>query len=762
LIVMDRRDLPAVVSPHALLGSACGETRQKGSGRMASMTAAVGSALGAHRNHLRLSVASGDVLDIRQFTVHQRMSALFEISLVAHAESANVDFDAVIGQEASFTIQTDPLVTLKEPRRWTGICNHVQQLAAEPDGLSTYQLSIVPTLWLATQRRNHRMFQQISEPDIVLQLLGEWGIAPDQRFDKGAYKKRKYRVQYGESDFDFLSRMLEDAGISFFFEQQGEATKLVLADAPHLGKPRVGSLPFNASPTGEGGRGEHATAVRSSQRVRPGKVTMRDHDYRLPPAYKLISSAAGGLAVEDKLESFHYTPGAFLFGSERGDGSPVADDRGKVRTDEGEAAVLARKRLAAKRGGAKTCTFATNATDLAPGVVTVIDDHPRADLSAGSLLVIEATASGTSTGEWSCHCEARSTASAYHPPLVTPRPKVSGVESATVVGPAGEEIHTDEFGRVRVHFHWDRESKMNEKSSCWIHVSQPWGGAGYGGMNLPRIGQEVIVDFLGGDPDRPVIVGRMYTNLQKAPYTLPANKTQSGWKSNSTGGGGGYNEIMFEDAGGSELVRMQAEKDLHKLVKHDEDVTIGNDRTKQVGHDDIHDVGHDRERSVGNDETVTVGNDRAHMVGNNESVTVGNSRSKSVGVSESLFVGISQNETIGMLKTETVGVASIEMVGVTKTLTVGAVYAITVGGAMNTAVGGVSTEEVGSSKKITVADKIEIVCGKASIVMEQSGKIDINGTEITVNGTQLMLTASGQAQMHGSAVKITGDPIDLN
>jgi type VI secretion system secreted protein VgrG len=184
---------------------------------------------------------------------------------------------------------------------------------------------------------------------------------------------------------------------------------------------------------------------------------------------------------------------------------------------------------------------------------------------------------------------------------------VSGVESATVVGPRGEEIHCDEFGRVRVHFHWDRESKMDDNSSCWIHVSHPWGGAGYGGMNLPRVGQEVLVDFLGGDPDRPIIVGRVYTNLQKVPYKLPDDKTQSGWKSNSTNNTGGYNEIMFEDASGKELLRMQAERDLNKLVKRNENITVGNSRAKAIGVDEAITVGNNRTKSVGQVNSTSAG-----------------------------------------------------------------------------------------------------------------------------------------------------------
>lgn len=717
-----------------------------------------GSALADPRgalHNLETKVASGDAFEVRRFQVAERMSSLFEVHLVAVCENPDVDFEDTIGHPMRFAMRS------RQDRTWTGVCSQLQQIAVEEGGLSTYELTLVPTLWLTTQRRNYRMFQQKSEVDIVLDLLGEWGISSKQKLT-GTYKKRKYRVQYGESDYAFLCRMLEDAGVSFYFDAESNESQLVLDDGPQGNAARA-PIYFRDHPTVADL--EHVTNVRVGGRVRPGKYTMRDHDYRRSPAYNLSASASGARGVEEQLERFHYTPGAFLFESEKGESSPVADDRGKYRVDEAEGAAIAQRRLDAKRASARVVSFETNTLDPAPGTVVSFLDHPRGELGPEKRhLVIESMLSGTHAGDWTHTCTAVSAETQYRPPLATPKPRAIGVESATVVGPAGEEIYTDEFGRVRVHFHWDRESKMNERSSCWVHVSQPWGGTGFGSTNLPRIGQEVIVDFLGGDPDRPIITGRVYTNLQKTPYKLPDNKTQSGWKSQSSPGGGAanYNEIMFEDKKGQELVRMQAEKDLNKLVKHDENVTIGNDRTKQVGHDDGQTVGHDRTRQVGHDESVTVGNDRTRMVGNNESIMVGNSRSMSVGVNESLFVGISQNETVGILKTETVGTASIETVGVTKTLTVGAAYTITVSGVMNTAVGGVSTEEVGKSKKVAVADKIELVCGQASIVMEKSGKIDIKGTEITVNGTQIVLTASGQAEMHGSAVKITGDPIDLN
>ncbi|WP_235880117.1 type VI secretion system Vgr family protein [Polyangium aurulentum] len=499
--------------------------------------------------NLDVEIGSGDKLDVRQFSIHERLSSLFQVNLVVVSDNPSIEFDDVVGQPAKLSIAAG-----MHDRFWSGVCNHFEQVRVEASGLSTYQFSIVPTLWLLTQRKNYRMFQQISEPDIVLKLLSEWSIEPVVRLDKGTYKKRKYRVQYAESDFAFMSRMLEDAGITFYFEQEGDETKLVLSDAPQGNPKRSAPLAFMDDVSMvKNVELEFVTAVRMGQQVRPGKYTMRDHDYRKPPNYKLMSSASKGLAVEEKLERYQYTPGAFLFGADSGEATPSADDKGKTRSDEKEAAVLAQKRLDAKRGSARVATFETNAYDLAPGVVIEMREHPHAALAEGkTILVVETSLSGTDRGEWSQHCEVRGTDVPFRPELSTPRPKVNGVESATVVGPAGEEIHVDEFGRVRVHFHWDRESKMDDNSSCWIHVSQPWGGAGYGGTSLPRIGQEVLVDFLGGDLDRPVIVGRVYTNLQKTPYRLPENKTQSGWKSNSTNDTGGYNELMFEDAAGRE------------------------------------------------------------------------------------------------------------------------------------------------------------------------------------------------------------------
>jgi type VI secretion system secreted protein VgrG len=574
--------------------------------------------------HLSVRVASGDALDVRHFSVEERMSTLFTVALVVLCQNENVDFDLIVGQPASFTLGHG----LTE-RTWTGIASHFYQLHAVEAGASTYQLTIVPSLWLATQRRNYRIFQQMTEPDVARKVLREWDVDPEVEFG-ASYKKRKYRVQYAESDYAFICRMFEDAGVSFYFREVSGTSKLVLTDAPQAAEAHE-PIAYRDAPT-DADR-QHITHVRIGQRVLPGKYTIRDHDHRLPSTYKLVRSATRvDVSVEERLEQYHYAPGAFLFGVDKGEDTPHADDKGKSRTDEMEGDALAQKRLDAKRSSAKVCTFETNAHSLAAGTVVTFLDHPRAELAPGKRwLIVSSVIAGAHDEKWIHTCEARSAALPYRPDLVTPKPKAGGAESATVVGPPGDEIHTDEFGRVRVHFHWDRESKMDDNSSCWVHVSQPWGGAGYGMTNLPRVGQEVLVDFLGGDPDRPIIVGRVYTNLQKTPYKLPENKTQSGWKSNSTGGTGGYNEIMFEDASGKELLRMQAEKDMQKLVKHNEESTVGRDRT----------------RIVKRNESVTVGGNRTKRIKLNEQQAIGLNQTVTVGVNRSMQVGVTNSTVVG-------------------------------------------------------------------------------------------------------------------
>ncbi|MBK8255740.1 MAG: type VI secretion system tip protein VgrG [Polyangiaceae bacterium] len=693
---------------------------------------------------LTAHVASGDALDVREFHVNERLNELFEIRVLALSENPDLDFEAVAGLPMSFTIRRG--TGDNDSRSWSGICRHVEQVGVEERGLSAYSFTLVPALWLLTQRKNHRMFQRESEVDIVKKLLSEWAIPFDDL--TGAHGKREYRVQYGETDFTFLCRMLEDAGTTFFFRSDGEQTRVVLSDSPHQNPLRQPKIPFRDNPTTA--EREHVTKVRPGRSIRPGKYTMRDHDHRRAPSFNLKGSIVGAGGVEAALEQFEYAPGAFVMESDRGEVSPAGDDRGRFRADDRVAAVLAERRLAAERASARTVGFETNTVDLAPGTVVAFLDHPKSELADSKLFLVTAChLTGEVNSQWTCACEAVSAEAPYHPPMVSPRPRTSGVESATVVGPAGEEIHTDELGRVRVHFHWDRESQMNERSSCWIHVSQPWGGSGFGGTNLPRIGQEVIVDFLGGNPDKPVIVGRLYTGLQTTPYKLPGNKTQSGWKSRSSPGGGGdnYNEILFEDRKGNELVRMQAERDLNKLVKNDEKVHIGNDRQKRVDHDDALSVGHSREKRVEVDEHVTIGHDRQKHVLNDESVTIGHDRQKVVQHDENSMIGRDRTKLVLNDEAMAIGNDRNKYVHNDETVTIGHNRDKLIRNDETVTIGHNREREVGRDESVRVGhNRTRRVENDESVTIGNNRQKRVKGNEVVNIGKDLVQTVLANAR----------------
>ncbi|MET2901722.1 type VI secretion system tip protein TssI/VgrG, partial [Vibrio rotiferianus] len=292
-----------------------------------------------------------------------------------------------------------------------------------------------------------------------------------------------------------------------------------------------------------------------------------------------------------------------------------------------------------------------------------------------------------------------------------PKPQVDGPMIAKVVGPAGEEIYCDEHGRVKVHFPWDRESEQNEHSSCWVRVSQGWAGAQYGFMAVPRIGHEVIVSFLHGDPDQPIITGRTYHATNTPPYPLPANKTRTVIRT-ETHQGDGFNEIRFEDQAGQEEIFIHAQKDQNNVVNNDE-------TTK---------VGHDRSEDVGNDENINIGQNRTETVGNNETITIGNNRTETVGGNEVLTVKGNTAETTAIAKAETVGAA--------KALSIGAGYQVSVGASKNVSVGLTYTEQVGMLRKVDVGKRFELVCGESKLVMNADGTILISGNKVSISGNK--------------------------
>lgn len=585
---------------------------------------------------LELSFVNGEEsLSVRRFSIREAISQPFEVNVIARSEREDLELQTFVNKAGALRFEPGVVHLQQQARVWAGIVSSMEQLQPEETGLSTYAIRIVPTLWRTTLRRGNRIYQHLSTPDIVLQLLAEWDIEPELQIDPGAYPEHEYRVQYGETDFAFISRLLEEAGISYVFrhgegEQGGfgqELSKLVLTDEPTSNPPRPGGpLPYVDNPN-EASEREFTTSVRLAQVVKPGRFTIRDFDFRNRPDYQLFAKAESGSDNEEnKYEQYHYLPGAFVVEPGQGGDTPVADDRGIARVNEPEAQRLAQRSLDGARRDRRVVSYETNVVDLAPGSVFSIDHHRRKDLGPDATIMVTTSfleGEVASIDSFRYGGEAIYTDSPYRPARVTPRPNIVGVQSAVVVGPKGEEIHTDEFGRVRVQFHWDREGTLDERSSCWIRVSQAWAGSSFGMMVIPRVGQEVLVDFFDGDPDRPIVTGRVYNNTTRVPYPLPENKTKSTWKSDSSPGSGGFNEIMFEDKKGSELFSVQAEKDRYTVVKNDDTLSVGNDRSATIGQNDSLAVGANRSVTVGASHSTSVMDARSSNIGTTDTVDAG-------------------------------------------------------------------------------------------------------------------------------------------
>jgi len=601
---------------------------------------------------VELSLSQDIPLYVRRFAVREAVSSPFSISLWAHSPDPSLDLDAIVGTIASFrTVAGYAFLRRPSARAWSGIINHAEQVhavhtAPGQEALSTYYLRLVPTLWLLTQRRGNRIYQHLSIPDIIDRLLAEWSIQPAWQIDRARYPKLEYKVQYGETDHTFFSRLLEEAGIAFTFAAD-EASTLTFSDHLEANEPRpTPPIPYADNPN-QVAEQEFVTNTRLTREVRPGAEVIRGYDFR-NPAFALFAEAPRASGVEARLEQYHYHPGGFLVETGKPAGHPVADDQGFARHDPKYGADLTTRALHGDRIPARGVTFDANTFDLAPGVVFSIDNHPHAEeLSASrKLLLIETSIDGTPEGEWNLTGHAVFADAPYRPSRRSPRPIIHGLHNATVVGPAGQEIHTDEFGRIRVQFPWDREGQKDEHSSCWIRVNQGTGGAGWGLLDLPRLGQEVLVSFLQGDPDHPVLAGRAYNAIEQLPYRLPEHKTRSTWKSNTSPGGGGFNEILFEDLKGKELVWQQAQKNRERKVKHDEQSTVAHDRQKLVKNSESEHTDGARQRLVAKDADKITRRHKRECIEAACHLAVRGSRSELVQGTQSLTVVQHQQESV--------------------------------------------------------------------------------------------------------------------
>jgi type VI secretion system secreted protein VgrG len=662
---------------------------------------------------LKLTTPLGpDKLLLVGFQGTESISRLFHFELRT-AWAINDDllpFDQLLGKKV--TVEFSPG---KHKRYFNGMVCKVTQ-GERTEDFTYYSLEVVPELWLLDRKLCSRTYQHISVPDILRDLFA--GLDVDYGPIQGTFEQREYCVQYRETDLAFASRLMEEEGIFYFFKHTSSGHKMVLANTPQSHP----AVPFLPTALWEGGSHAHFEEDRvfawsKGQEIRSGKFTAWDHKFEMPTKHleaekTITDSVTVGtvthklkVANNDSLELYDYPGGyASRFDGINKSGGEQADKLQHIFTDnvrtveirmqeEALSSLLIRGR-GAHAGFTPGHTFdlTQHYSDNGKFVLTSVDHDIQQPL------VADDAEEPFKYANWFTCIPA---ALPYRPERVTPVPSVHGVQTATVVGPSGQEIFVDKYSRVKVQFHWDRQGQDDVNSSCWVRVATFWAGKQWGAIHIPRIGQEVIVDFLEGDVNQPIVVGSVYNAELMPPWTLPDNMTISGIKSRSSpqGDSDNFNLLSFEDKKGSELVNVQAEKDLTTLVKNDESRTVKHDRTTVIKHDET--------QTVTNNETITVeqGNQTIELKQGNQSTTL-----KQGNQSTTLDMG-NQSTTIKM---------------------------------------GNQTNKLNLGKIETEAmQSIELKVGQNSIKIDQMG--------VTINGLMIKVEAQVQCQVTSIMTQVNGD-----
>ena len=673
-----------------------------------------------------LSVQTGlgeDVLLLAGFSGSEAISQLFSFELDLFSEQDAIAPSDLVGTAVGWQVAGFNESALK---------------GRDPRGMRGYRIEVVPWLWFLTRTADCRIFQQKSVPEIIKAVFALYGFSDFRLRLKGNYAPRDYCVQYRETAFHFVSRLMEDEGIFYFFEYEEKKHTLVIADE----KSAFAEIPESPVPFHSGAPiSNRVTGWEHGYEYRSGKWARTDYNFETPSTNLLTTtSSVVSLPNISKFEVFEF-PGSYL---QKGAGTPVT----KIRMEEDEAAfdVVAGTSLCSTFTAGGKFTLELHEIDAENGgyvINGVTHSAIEASYSSGG---------GSSyTNSFTCFPDSVS----FRPRRVTPKAFVQGLQTAVVVGPSGEEIYVDKYGRVKVQFFWDRLGKNDENSSCWVRVAEQWAGKNWGFVAHPRIGQEVIVEFLEGDPDRPLITGRVYNAEQMPPYDLPAQMTQSGMKSRSTKGGGAanFNEFRFEDKKGSEQIYLHAEKDQVIEVENDETHTVGHDRKKTIDNDETNHIKRDRTETVDRNESITVKGNRTETVEKDESITINGGRTEKVAKDETITISGSRTETVD--KDESITVSGSQTISVSKdvSVTISGGRTSSVSKDESTTISGGQTISVGKALSITASDSITLTTGSASITMKSDGTITISGQNITIKGSGgITAQASGNMVLKGAQI----------
>lgn len=600
-----------------------------------------------------------DVLLFHRMTATEHLGRLFQFDFHLLSAEPDIQFNDILGQNITVRLT---LPGNKE-RFFNGYVSHFSQQGTFQN-YNAYRAVVHPWLWFLTRTADCRIFQDQTIPDIIKSVFKDNGFSEYEESLSSHYRTWNYCVQYRETDFNFVSRLMEQEGIYYYFKHRKNKHILVLADSisSHDPYPGYAKLPYYPPDDNLRRERDHIYEWTITQGIQPGVYALNDFDFKRPKADIEVKSSVQRDHAHATMEIFDY-PGEY---------SDTGDGEGYVRT-----------RIEALQMEHELAQGQSNARGLAVGSIFNLTGYPREDQNR-EYLIVSAThevqsdiyTSGAAAGAsqvYTCSFSALTSKQPYRPARTTAKPIVQGPQTAIVVGPSGDEIYTDKYGRVKVKFHWDRYSPSNETASCWVRVAQIWAGKQWGGIYLPRIGQEVIVEFLEGDPDHPLITGRVYNNDNMPPYALPAKATQSGIKTRSSKGGSAdnFNEIRFEDKKGDEEIYLHGEKNWAIKIENDKNQTIDHDESLSVGNNRTVKVSKTQDESVGDDFSLTVGKQFTHKVGEDMSLNVG------------------------------------------KTLTIQAVDAIT----------------ISSSKQIT------FMSGGGSVMMSNNGDIAITGNVVTIQGS---------------------------
>ena len=661
------------------------------------------------QDHREISVTcalADDVLLFHRMTGSDELGRLSEYRVQLLSTRNDIKLSDVLGKGMGVHVELPD----RSVRHYNGIVTRFSSTGRNGK-LASYEATVHPWLWLLTRSSNCRIFQDLSVIDIVKEVCGEsvYGGVTNLSVTalSGTYEKLPYCVQYRESDFNFVCRLLDNAGIYFFFTHDADRHTMVLADSygAHAKIDGYGEVEFSEQGERHSDRRATVFAWSAGGAIVSSSYTLNDFDFE-----KASGSLSGGLLSKTTIAAAFSQPAYDLY-----------DYPGQYAAAASGSA-LSRGRMERVHGQCEQIDAQTNARGFFPGGLFTLSEHPRSDQNR-EYLVTQARydivgdtygSGGVSTPmTFDCSFSAIGKEHSYRPLPIAIKPFVQGPQTAMVVGKAGEEIWTDSYGRVKVQFHWDRLGKDDEKSSCWVRVSQSWAGKGWGTIFIPRIGMEVIVSFLEGDPDRPLVTGCVYNSDAMPPYDLPAGQTRTSIKSNTSKGGAGFNEIRFEDKKDAEEIFIQAEKDFNRIVKNNDTLKVGFEK-KDKG---------DQTISIKNDQSLSVGNDQIITVTHDQTATIDNHQTVKVKVNQKLDVGGNQ----------TVAVTGDQKITVSKTIVIAATMSI------------------------------ELKVGGSSILIEPA-KITIKSVQIDVEADAAMKIKAG-AMMEikaGAVMTVAGALVKIN